>query len=81
MSQSLKVAKLRRNQGVIKEVPSEIQASEMAKKKEATVGMNGAIKPATTEVKANYMACGFVTHDAIPSTAVLIFLPRGCLWI
>ena len=81
MSQSLKVAKLRRNQGVIKEVPSEIQAPEMGKKEEATVGMNRAIKLATTKVKANNMACGFVRHDAIPSIAVLIFLPRGCLWI
>ena len=56
MSQSLKVAKLRRIQGVIEDVPSEIPAPEMAKKKEAIVGMNGAIKPATTEVKANNMA-------------------------
>ena len=81
MSQSLKVAKLRRNQGVLEVISSEIQGLEMGKKEEGIVGMNGAIKPAATEVKANNMACGFVTHDAIPSTAVLILLPRGCLWI
>ena len=81
MSQSLKVGKLRRNWGVIEEIPSEIQPLEMGKKEEGAVGMNGAIKPAATEVEANNMACGFVTYDAIPSTAVLILLPRGCLWI
>ena len=53
----------------------------MEKKEEGTAGMNGAIEPAATEVKANNMASGLVTHDAIPSTAVLILLPRGCLWI
>ena len=53
----------------------------MAKKEEGTVGMNGAIELTATEVKAKNMACGFVTHDAIPRTAVLILLPRGCLWI
>ena len=81
MSQSLKVGKLRRNWGVIEEIPSEIQPLEMGKKEEGAVGMNGGIKPAATEVKANNMASCFVTHDAIPSTAVLILLPRGCLWI
>ena len=53
----------------------------MGKREEGTVGMNGAPEPTATEVKANNMACGFVTHDAIPSTAVLILLPRGRLWI
>ena len=81
MSQSLKVAKLKRNYKEIEVVPSEIQGPEMGKKEEGTVGMNRAIKPAATEVKANNMACGFVTDDAIPSTAVPILLPRGCLWI
>ena len=81
MSQSLKVAKLRRNLGAIEVIPSKIQGPEMGKKEEGTVGMNEAIKPAATEVEANNMACGFVTHDPIPATAVLILLPRGCLWI
>ena len=81
MSQSLKVGKLRRNWGVIEEIPSEIQPLEMGKKEEGAVGMNGAIKPAATEVEANNMACCLVTHDPIPTTAVLILLPRGCLWI
>ena len=53
----------------------------MRKKEEGTVGMNGAIEPTATEVEANNMASGLVTHDPIPTTAVLIFLPRGCLWI
>ena len=81
MSQTLKVAKLRRNQGVIEVIPGEVQGPEMGKREEGTVGMNGAIEPTATEVEANNMACGLVTHDPIPTTAVLIFLPRGCLWI
>ena len=81
MSQSLKVAKLKRNYKEIEVVPSEIQGPEMGKKEEGTVGMNGTIEPTATEDKANNMASGLVTHYAIPSTAVLILLPRGCLWI
>ena len=81
MSQSLKVAKLRRNYREIEVVPSEIQGPEMGKKEEGTVGMNGAIEPTATEDEANNMASGLVTHYAIPSTAVLILLPRGYLWI
>ena len=81
MSQSLKLAKLRRNQGVTEAIASEIQGPEMGKKEEGTVGMNGTIEPTATEDKANNMASGLVTHYAIPSTAVLILLPRGCLWI
>ena len=53
----------------------------MAKKEEGTVGMNGAIKPTATKVKTNNMACRIVTLDTIPTTAVLILLPRACLWI
>ena len=75
MSQTLKVAKLRRNQGVIEVIPSEIQSPEMGKKEEGTTGMNGAIEPTATEVEANNMACCLVTHDPIPTTAVLIHLP------
>ena len=52
-----------------------------AKTEEGTVGMNGASKPAAAKVEPNNMACDLVTNDAIPSTAVLILLPRGCLWI
>ena len=47
----------------------------MGKKEEGTVGMNGAIEPTATEVEANNMACCLVTHDPIPTTAVLIHLP------
>ena len=53
----------------------------MAKKEEGTVGRNGAIKPTATKVKGNDMASGIVTDDTIPSAAVLILLPRPCLWI
>ena len=53
MSQSLKVAKLRRNQGFIEVIPSEVQDPEMGKREEGTVGMNGAIEPTATEVEAN----------------------------
>ena len=45
MSQTLKLAKLRRNQGVIEEIPSEIQPLEMGKKEEGAVGMNEDIEP------------------------------------
>ncbi|KAF3950686.1 hypothetical protein CMV_023590 [Castanea mollissima] len=58
-----------------------IQGPEMAKKEEGTVGRNGAIKPTATKVKGNDMASGIVTDDTIPSAAVLILLPRPCLWI
>ena len=61
MSQNLKLAKLRRNQGFIEAIASEIQPLEMGKKEEGAVGMNGAIEPTATEVKANNMACCFVT--------------------
>ena len=80
MSQTLKLAKLRWKQGVIEAIPSEIQPLEMAKKEEATVGMNGAFKLAATKVEANDMACCFVTLDPIPTTTLLILHPRGCLW-
>ena len=53
----------------------------MAKKEEGTVGMNGANKRTATKVKGNDMASGIVTDDTIPSAAVLILLPRPCLWI
>ena len=53
----------------------------MAKKEEGTVGRKGAIKPTATKVKGNDMASGIVTDDTIPSAAVLILLPRPCLWI
>ena len=53
MSQSLKVAKLRRNQGFTEAIASEIQGPEMGKREEGTVGMNGAIEPTATEVEAN----------------------------
>ena len=53
----------------------------MAKKEEGTVGRNGAIKPTATKVKGNDMESGIVTDDTIPSAAVLILLPRPCLWI
>jgi hypothetical protein len=80
MSQTLKLAKLRWKGGVIEVISSEIQPPEMAKKEEATVGMNGAIKPAASKVEANDMACCFVTLDPIPTTALLILHPRGCRW-
>ena len=53
----------------------------MAKKEEGTVGRKGARKPTATKVKGNDMASGIVTDDTIPSAAVLILLPRPCLWI
>ena len=53
----------------------------MAKKEEGTVGRKGARKPTASKVKGNDMASGIVTDDTIPSAAVLILLPRPCLWI
>ena len=53
----------------------------MAKKEEGTVGRKGAKKQTATKVKGNDMASGIVTDDTIPSAAVLILLPRPCLWI
>ena len=53
----------------------------MAKKEEGTVGRKGAIKQTATKVKGTDMASGIVTDDTIPSAAVLILLPRPCLWI
>ena len=81
MSQTRKLAKLRLKQGGVEVISSEIQPPEMAKKEEATVGMNGAFKLAATKVEANDMACCFVTLDPIPTTTLLILHPRGCLWI
>ena len=62
-------------------IPSKIQGPEMAKKEEGTVGMNGARKATASKVKGNDMASGIVTDDTIPIAAVLILLPRPCLWI
>ena len=53
----------------------------MAEKEESTVGINGTRKPTASKVKGNDMASGIVTDDTIPSAAVLILLPRPCLWI
>ena len=88
MSQTLKVAKLRRNSGiraiepiVSEPIVSEVQPPEIGKKKQGTVGKNVAKKPAGTKVQANHMACVFVTLDPIPTATVLILLPTGCFRI
>ena len=88
MSQTLKVAKLRRNSGirgiepiVSEPIVSEVQPPEIGKKKQGTVGMNVAHKPAGTKVQANHKACVFVTLDPIPTATVLILLPAGCFRI
>ena len=81
MSQTLKVANLRRNSGEIEVIVSEVQPPEIGQKKQGTVGKKVAKKPAGSKVQANHMAFVFVTLDPIPIATMLILLPAGCFRI
>ena len=79
MSQTLKVAKLRRNWGEIEVIVSEVQPPEIGKKEQGTVGKKVAKKPNGNKVQANHMACVFVTLNPIPTATVLILLQLAVL--
>ena len=53
----------------------------MVKKEEGTVGRNGARQLTATKVKTTNKECGIVTLDTVPTTTILILLPRDYLWI
>ena len=65
MSHVCKTTKLRRNCGVIEIVVSKFESLEMAKREDATIGIDGIIKPTATKINANHMTCHFITRHPL----------------
>ena len=55
---------------------SKVEPLEMAKREKGAIGMDGTMKPTSTEVDTNDMTCHHITGDPIPPTTIGTHFPQ-----